>query len=158
MESESKGYNWRIGYAIFCLLFGGWVIYLGLDNFDKVHSEYRQSVNRLHPDQIRKIAARQLTDQCLNKLKHRGISREDGTIAASAGAGEAACLSFPQPVREEQEKTVGQQLQIEKKRLLRKLVVFTISFALFFLALPLFLLYLLLAFLIWVFRDMKFIR
>lgn len=155
MNTVDDRFDWRIGYAAFCLVYAACIIYLGLDNFDKVHSEYRDAQKRLQPSQIEKIAHQELVDQCRKKLKRRGSYKADYKTSETKVD---VCQSFPKKVLEEKKKGVKEQLLIERKRFLRKLVVFYSSFAIFFVALPLYLLYLLLSFLIWVFRDVKFIK
>lgn len=154
MGTEEKGFDWRIGYAFFCLVYASCVVYLGLDNFDKVHGEYRQAVRRLQPSQIEQIARQELVDQCRKKLKRRGHSRKD--VKNALGVSSGPCLSIPEAILQEREKTVSEHSKVEQKKFLRKLIVFYITFGIFFLALPLYLLYLLLSLLIWVFKDIKF--
>ena len=150
MNPSDKSFDWRIGYAIFCLLYAGTLIYLGQSNFDKVYSEYRQSIYRLQPSQIERIAFEELASDCRAKLKRRNPR----TTKPIPGA-EEQCQSFSKTVIKNRQEKVTKRLQIEKKRLQRKLIVFSVSFSLFFVALPLYLLYLSLKFLIWLFKDIK---
>ncbi|MHB8791594.1 MAG: hypothetical protein ACYDBT_17145 [Desulfobulbaceae bacterium] len=148
--------NWRFCYALFCLLFAGWVVFLGQDNFAKVHGEYRWAREHQQPAQVEKIARQELAAEC-----RRAAQRE--TRSRSAGDPDPAvsidlCRSFPKAVLEERKRVVAENLQAEEKLFLRKLVVFCLTFAIFFVVLPLGFLYLLLAFLIWLFKDMKFVK
>ena len=151
MSSAHKGMSWRLGYAVFCLVYAAWVAYLGLDNFDKVHGEYRQARENLLPAETEKIALEELADQCRREAKRRGRSRAVGDY-------ENPCLTFPETVLAERKKDVTTHLLAEEKRFRRKLAVFYGTFAVFFVVLPLVCFYLLLAFLIWVFRDLKFVK
>ena len=154
MRSGDKGLSWRLGYGVFCLVYAAWVVYLGLDNFDKVHGEYRRVREDLRPAQVEKIARHELVSECRRAARRSGLSR----AAGSAGDSEEPCLIFPETVLEERKKDVTANLLAEEKRFRRKLVVFYGTFGVFFVALPLGCLYLLLSFLIWIFRDLKFVK
>jgi hypothetical protein len=151
MASVEKNFDWRIAYALFCLIYAGCLLYLGLGNINKVYGEYRQAVYRLQPEQIKRITFEELAQDCRAKLKRRSSRTKANTLNNDR----ENCQTFPQTVLKEYQKTVAKRLQIEKKRYQRKLVVFYLSFGLFFVALPLFLLYLFLKFLIWLFKDLK---
>lgn len=156
MRSADKGLAWRYGYALFSLLFAGWVVYLGQDNFAKVHGEYRRTREHQQPARIEKIALQELVDQCRRAAKRESRSRSAGD--PDPAVAEDPCRSFPEAVLEERKKDVAANLRAEEKLFLRKLVVFSLTFAIFFVVLPLGFLYLLLAFLIWLFKDMKFVK
>ena len=160
MRSQHKGFTWRTGFAVFCLAYTAWMVYLGLGNLDKVHREYRWAVQELQPDRIDKIVRQDLAAEC-RKVTPRQPRRGDRYLSAGAMPQTAAadpCRSFPPAVIEERRTAVTERLQEEKSRLQRRLVAFSISFTMFFVLLPLAALYLLLTFLAWLFRDMKFIR
>lgn len=152
MEAIEKGMNWRIVYGVFCLIYAVCIVYLGLDNFDLVHSGYSQAVKRLQPSQIKAITLLELTDECRAKLKRRGRRITANSIS---GAADETCQSFPAAVIKDRQVIVTKQLQVEKKRFKRKLIVFYLSFSVFFLTLPLYLLYLLISLFIWIFKDIK---
>ena len=156
MSTLRNGLNWRLGYAVFCLVYTVWVVYLGLDNFAKVHGEYRQARENLQPAQSEKIALQELVEQCRREARRSGRSRTAGDTAP--GMSEDACHSFPEAVLAEREKVVAAQLLAEGKRFRRKLVVFYVIFGVFFVALPVVSLYLLLSFFIGLFRDLKFVK
>ncbi|MCL7487889.1 MAG: hypothetical protein M8357_06925 [Desulfobulbaceae bacterium] len=153
MSSVGSNLNWRIAYAVFCVIYAAGMVYLGLDNFDKVHSEYRWARERVKPAMVSKIALQELESQCRRKLQRGDGYRTSGDTTSEMS--EDACRSFPAVVREEREKAVQSRLLAEKERFLRKLVVFYASFGIFFLVIPLVLLYLLLSFFIWIFKDLK---
>lgn len=151
-----KGLTWRYGFALFCLAYAAWVIFLGLDNFAKVHGEYRRARENQQPARLEEIARHELVDQCRGAARRGGRSRAAG-VAVPAGS-EEDCLSVPESVLAERKKEVAGSLRAEEKLFRRKLVTFYLSFAIFFIALPLGFLYLLLTFLSWLFRDMKFVK
>lgn len=156
MRFGDKGHAWRYGYAVFCVVYAIWVVYLGLDNFDKVHGEYRRARENLQPAATGKIALQELVAECRGEAKRRGRSRMAGDTAP--GVSEDACRSFPEAALEERKKVVAAQLLDEEKRFRRKLVVFYAAFGVFFVVLPMGCLYLLLSFSIWIFRNLKFIN
>lgn len=150
-SSSRKGRGWRLGYGVFCLLYAAWVVYLGLDNFDKVYGEYQLVQEQQLDSRTEEIALQELVDQCRRAARRNGRSRP-------GGISEEACRSFPPAALAEQRTRVVARLLAEEKLFQRKLVVFALTFAVFFIALPLVFLYLLLSFLVWVFRDMKFVK
>ena len=151
MDPEEKTFDWRIAYTIFCLIYTACLVYLGLGNINKVYGEYRQAVYRLQPAQIKKIAFEELAQDCRAKLKRRTSRTSD----LNSNAGFEDCHTFPQDILTEHQTKVTKRLQIEKRRYQRKLVIFYTSFGLFFVALPLYLLFVFLKFLIWLFKDVK---
>lgn len=151
-----KGPGWRLGFAVFGLFFAAWVGYLALDNFAKVHGEYRQVRESRLPGLIGKIVRQELVAECRKEAQHSDQPRPVG--APVPDIAEDACRSFPESVVAERTKAVAENLLADEKRFRRKLVVFYITFGLFFIILPLGFLYLLLAFLVWVFKDMKFVK
>ena len=153
---EGKGHAWRYGYALFCLAYAAWVVYLGLDNFHKVHGEYSRAREHQQPAQVERIALQELIAECRREAGRSGRSRTADDTAATGS--EDACRSFPADVLRDRTKVVAENLRADERLFLRKLVTFFITFAIFFVALPLGFLYLLLAFLIWLFRDLKLVK
>ncbi len=159
MSSLPNKHNWRIGFAAFSLVYIAWVIYLGLDNFDKVHSEYRWAENRLQPVRVGEIALKELADNCRKETRGEMNRGKQYLVDSDRTAAEIdVCLNWPQPVLEDRQKKVADRLAEERDRLKRRLVTFYITFGVFFLVLPLVFLYFTLAILIWLFRDLKFMK
>jgi len=160
MNILNKCGNWRIGFAVLCLFYTVWVVYLSFGNFDKVHREYRSVNMRLQPTRIVDIALQELVDKCRRdsrrELKRIDRYRKGSNISSTES--DDPCLSWPKAILEERQKVVAEKLVIEKGRFKRKIIVFYISFSFFFLILPMGLLYLLLSVLIWVFRGLKFVK
>jgi hypothetical protein len=148
--------NWRFGYALICLVYAAWVVYLGLDNFAKVYGEYQRARESRQPAQVEKIARQELIDQCRREAKRSSRPRAAGDAVQRLA--EDACRSFPDAVLAERKNAVKEQFLAEEKLFRRKLVLFSVTFGIFFVVLPLGLLYLLLSFFTWLFRDMKFIK
>lgn len=148
--------NWRFGYALFCLLFAGWVVYLGQDNFAKVYGEYQRARENQQPAQVERITRQELAAECRRAEQRSNRSRS--ARGPDPAVSEDACRSFPAAALDDRKKDVAANLRAEEKLFLRKLVVFSLTFAIFFVVLPLGCLYLFLSFLIWLFKDMKFVK
>jgi hypothetical protein len=156
MRAADNRMNWRYGYGVFCLLYAGWVVYLGQENFAKVDGEYRRAREYQQPSQVERIARQELAAECRRAVQRESRSRAAGD--PDPAVSEDACRSFPEALLAERKRDVAANLRAEEKLFRRKLVVFYLTFGVFFVVLPLGFLYLLLAFLIWLFRDMKFVK
>lgn len=144
-----KSLNWRIGYAVFCLAFVVWVVYLSLNNFEMVHSDYRWAGEQLQPAKVKEIAIQELIKQCRKESKRM--------VRPSATTGDT-CLSWPTIVLEERQKAVEKRLVGEQGQAKTKLVLFYIFFGVIFIILPLVIVYLLLSFFIWIYRNITFVK
>lgn len=144
-----------IGFGVCCLAYAVWVIYLGLNNFDMVHGGYRQAAQRLQPERVREIALHELIDRCRREAK---LSDRPGPDAGESLTASEPCLSWPADVLEERRKTVEKRLIDEKNRSARKLVLFYLLFGVVFLFLPPALMFLLLFFLIWLWRNLRIVK
>ena len=156
MGSLKKSRTLRLGFAVCCLAYVAWVVYLGLKKFDMVHSDYRRAGERLQPERIREIALQELVDQCRRESKRSDRLRS--AADESFTAAEDPCLSWPENVLEERQKTVAKRLLGEKNRSGLKLVLFYVFFVVVFLVLPLGMMYGLLSFLIWLRRNLQFVK
>ena len=130
-------------YTIFAVSYVVWVIILSLHNIGLVNSRYSSAKQRLEPKQIEKIALQELIDQCRQEKK--GSTKEGAVLTE----GEDPCLSWSQDTILEHQKTIKVRLLDEKKKSGRKLILFYFTFLVFFLFLPLFILYWLLVFIIY---------
>jgi len=147
---------WRIGYAACCLVYVAWMVHLSFNNFDMVHSDYRRAGERLQPARIAKIALRELVEQCRQdslRSNHLRPAADKGGVVS-----QDPCLSWPTTVLAQQQGVVKERLLAERRLAGRKLVLFYGSFGIIFLILPPAFLYLLLSFLFWMFRNLKFIK
>lgn len=133
-------------FTVFAVSYVVWVFILSLHNMGLVTSRYSLAKQRLEPAQIEKIALQELTDQCSKEKKRssKRSTKEDVSVE-----GKDSCLSWPQDVVLEHQKTVKIRLLDEKKKSGRKLILFCFTFLVFFLFLPLFSLYWLLVFIIY---------
>jgi len=119
-------------YAVFCLVYAVWMIHLSSYEFARIHGQYRSAVNNLEPDRIKALALEELTDEC---------RRQQGRSSDWQGA---PCSEWSPAQVEVKGKKIEERLVQVKKRYGIKLVLFYISFVVFFLLAPLILLYLLL--------------
>jgi len=155
MKALRKILSRRICFAVCSLVYVPWLVLLSLNNFDMVHSQYRRAGERLRPAHIAAVALRELTDQCRQEARHGQRLPPVGEKGAAAAD---PCQSLPAAVVEARQKVVQARLAHERSLAGRKLVLFYVSFGVFFLLLPLVFLYLLLFFSSWVFRNIKVIK
>lgn len=146
MSSRKTVLAWRLAYGVCCLVYVAWMAQLASNNFEMVHRHYRQAVERLQPAQIAEIAHQELVDQYYN----------DATSGARFSPPAGFDLSLPTNVVEARQKEVRARLLGQRNLAGRKLVLFYISFGSIFLILPPVVFYLLLSFLVWLFRNLKF--
>jgi hypothetical protein len=138
--------KWQTIYAVCCLIYVGWVIDVGGNEFDRINSQYRRIVAQLDSHQIRTAALGELTAEC------QGLSRQSGELE------EDACSSWPLAVVEAKEKQIEERLLRARERGIIKLVVFYAGFVLIFLLAPPILLYLMILGIIKIYASIKFVR
>lgn len=146
MESMKRGGLWRGGYALCCLVYATWMVFLSLDNFGMVHDDYRRAGESLRPPMVKEIALRELADQCRRETSQRPSGRGPSTT-------DQTCLSPAPEVLAARQRAVAERLVAEKRGALSKLLLCYAVFGVVFLFLPPLFLYLLLAFLIWLFKS-----
>ncbi len=150
MRLPKKLSGWQGVFALCCLIYLPWMISLGRNNFDMVHSQYRQAGARLEPAHIAAAALEELATRCRLEAKRRGVFFRAGS--------DDPCLAVPPEILKAQQAVVRARLGHQRDLALRKLVLFYISFGLFFLFLPPALLYLLLVFCSWFFLNIKVVK
>jgi hypothetical protein len=138
--------KWKVIYMLCCLIYVGWVINVGGNEFDRINSQYRRIVTQLDDDRIRSTALVELTAGC------RGLSRQQ------TGLQEEECSSWPLAVVEAKEKEVKERLLGAKDRGIIKVIFFYTGFVLIFLLAPTVLVYLLITAIILVYRNIKIVR
>lgn len=148
MWQQLNRHRWRIVYGIGCLLYMAWVVHLSFNNFDMVHSDYRRAGERMRPARIEAAALRELTDNCRAALVRSGLHLSAADI-------DAACRSFPEADLAARRMAVGKRLASERRLAGRKMVLFYLSFGLFFLVLPPVILYFLLSLFAWLLKMLK---
>ena len=138
--------HWKIIYAICCLVYIGWMIHVGGNEFDRINGQYRRLVKQLKPDRIRTAAMEELAFECRKNLQQR-ISPQ-----------EPDCSSREPPVLEARLQAVTERHVRARERGLIKLVLFYTGFVVIFLLAPVILIYLLIAAFILLYKNIKFVR
>jgi hypothetical protein len=138
--------RWRLGYVICCLIYAVWVIHLSVNDFDRIHRQYRETGARLAPSRSREIARQELIADCREEQVQLGRFEDE------------KCLTVLPADLEQKEKTVVKGLIDERHRALRKLIVFYATFVVIFLLAPPLLLYGLIIFFINVFLNVKVVK
>lgn len=126
--------HWRIIYAVCSLVYMGWTINVGTNEFDRIDGQYQRLVSRLDAGLIRTAALEELKTECRRASRDRGVLQEN------------TCLSWRPAVVKAREKEIKKQRLRDKERGTIKLVLFYAGFVfLFLLAPPLFIYLLLIA-------------
>jgi hypothetical protein len=138
--------HWKIIYVVCALAFMSWVLHVGTNEFDRINSQYRRLGAQLDAGRIKSGALEELTSECRRKS------------GGSAGLEEHACLSFPPQALEAREKAITEHRKRAKEKGTIKLVLFYTGFVVIFLLAPPALIYLLLAGVIALYKNIKFVR
>lgn len=138
--------KWKIIYMLCCLIYMGWVIHVGGNEFDRINSQYQRIIMQLEDDRIRSVALEELTAKCRSLLK-QGPGRQ-----------QEECSSWPLSVVEAKEQEVRKRVLRARERGIIKVVFFYAGFVLIFLLAPPVLVYLLIAAIILVYRNIKIVR
>lgn len=138
--------HWRIIYTVCSLVYIGWVIHVGTNEFDRVNSQYRRLVGQLDAGRIRTAALEELNAECRRETKGRLDLEED------------ACLSWPLTVVEARGKAIKERQIRAKERGTIKLVLFYAGFVIIFLLGPPFFIYLLIVGFLKLYKTIKIVR
>ena len=141
-----KPRRWQIIYALFTLAYMGWMMHVGTNEFDRINSQYQRLSAPLDADLIRTAALEELVAECRRELLHRTDPEED------------ACTRWESPKVEARAKEVKERRVQARNRGGIKLILFYAGFAVLFLLGPPAFLYLLLAGLIALYRNIKIVR
>jgi len=137
---------WEIFYAVCCLVYMGWTINVGTNEFDRINSQYRTILDQFDENRIRTKALEELVDECRKESKMR-LDREEN-----------ACLSWPPAVVEARGQEIEEHLLRVRDRGRIKLVLFYAGFVLIFLLAPPVLIYLLIIGIIKLKENIKIVR
>jgi hypothetical protein len=137
---------WQIIYALCCLIYMGWVIHVGGNEFDRINSQYRRIVEQLDAGRIRTEALEELIAACRRKSR------------SQAGLKGNECLSWPPQVMEAKGKEIEERLVRARERAGIKVVLFYAGFVIIFLLAPPFLIYLLIVGIITLYKNIKIVR
>jgi hypothetical protein len=138
--------KWRIIYVVCCLVYMGWIIHVGANEFDRINGQYRRLVEELDAAHIRTGALEELSAECRTESRRRTGLEEDG------------CLSWPSSVVEAKAGVIEERRIRAKKRGAIKLVLFYTGFVVIFLLAPPILVYLLIVGIITLYKTIKIVR
>jgi len=138
--------EWQIIYVICCLVYMGWVIHAGTNEFSRINGQYRRIANRLDEERLKTEALQELIAEC---------RRESGS---RTGRQEERCLSWTTMEVEARAENLEERLIRERGRGLLKLVLFYAIFVILFLFTPPALIYLLIIGIIKIFVNVKIVR
>jgi len=138
--------GWQILYAVCCLVYMGWVTKVGTTEFDRINSQYRRIVEQLDARRIKVAALEELRADCRRESSLRAGHKED------------VCVSWPPAVVEAREKAVAERLARARERGIVKVVLFYTGFVFIFLLAPPILIYLFIAGVLALYKNIKFVR
>lgn len=137
---------WKIIYALCCLVYMGWTINVGTNEFDRINGQYRRIIHQLEPGRIKTAAVEELTEECRRVSKWQtGLKVED-------------CYNWPPFLVEKTEKEIEKRLLRAKERGIIKVVLFYTVFVLIFLLAPPTVIYLLILGIIKLNKTIKIVR
>ncbi|MGB6290767.1 MAG: hypothetical protein WBF36_11620 [Desulfobulbales bacterium] len=138
--------KWQIIYAVCCLVYMGWIIKVGTNEFDRINGQYQRLAEQIDTARVRADALEELSAECRRAQTLRADLKED------------ACFTWPPSVVAAREKTIEQRRTRARERGLIKLVLFYAGFVLIFLFAPPILIYLLLIGIITLYKNIKIVR
>ncbi|KPJ99381.1 MAG: hypothetical protein AMJ60_05265 [Desulfobacterales bacterium SG8_35] len=138
--------HWKIIYALCSLVYVGWVIHVGANEFDRINGQYRRLAEQLDADRIRSAALEELIAECRRESRGRSGLKED------------ACLSQPLQMVEARGKVIEERRIRARERGTIKLVLFYAGFMVIFLFAPPIMIYLLIVGIITLYKNIKFVR
>ncbi len=138
--------HWKSIYLVCCLVYAGWVVYIGQAEFAKVNRQYRVLVARLEPDRVKAAALEELGAECRRELRQRNIPEE------------GACSSWSPEVVETKRNTIAERLEWDRERGLLKVVLFYSSFVILFLLFPPLFIYLFILAVVTLCKNIKIVR
>ena len=137
---------WKIIYALCCLVYMGWTINVGTNEFDRINGQYRRIIHQLEPGRIKTAAVEELTEEC------RRVSKWQTDLKVED------CYYWPPYLVEKTEKEIEKRLLRAKERGIIKVVLFYTVFVLIFLLSPPILIYLLIIGIIKLKKNIRIVR
>jgi len=132
MKCINKRRGWRLFYAVCCLVYMGWVSYLGSNDFGRVQREYRRAGDQLEPGRIHAAALQELLAECRKRSEKQPADVDGAVNELQSGD----CLSWPPAVVEAREAKIRERREERQKRAGRKLLLFSLFFGVIFLIIP----------------------
>jgi len=164
MISANKRRFWLLLYAVCCLIYVGWVTYLGSFDFNRVLREYRRAVDQMEAGRIRSAAWQELVAECRKSYEMQsGIPNraENGAQAIVIDEGvpaEQDCFDWLSPQLVTREAEIRESRLDRQKRAGWKLLLFSLFFVVIFLIFPPALVYLFAMLFVRLFRTVKIVR
>jgi hypothetical protein len=164
MKNTGKHRAWRLLYAICCLIYVGWVTSLSSHDFDRILREYRRIGRQMESGRIQAAARQELIDECRRQSdmerggKNFAANGRRGGLTGHGAPVDLECRSWPPEAVEAKMVQVSERLQERRHRVVRKLLLFSLLFAVIFLFVPPAFIYLLIVGIIKLFRHIRFVR
>lgn len=137
---------WKIIYAICCLVFMGWMIHVGDNEFDRINGQHRRLVEQLDSGRIRTAALEELTAECSREQRPQKDLEKDG------------CSTWEPAVVEARARSITKRYLQAQKRGTLKLILFYTGFVVIFLIGPPVLLFLLIIAIIQLKKHIQIVR
>jgi hypothetical protein len=154
MKCINKRRGWRFFYAVCCLVYMGWVSYLGSNDFGRVQREYRRAGDQLEPGRLHAAALEELLAECRMRSEKQPADVDGAVNELQSGD----CLSWPPAVVEAREAKIRERLVERQNRAGRKLLLFSLFFGVIFLIIPPVLIYVFVVVIAKFFRSVKIVR
>lgn len=137
---------WKIIYAICCLVYMGWMIHVGGNEFNRINGQHRRLAEQLDTGRIRTAALEELAAECSRDSRSQTDLEKD------------ACSAWEPAVVEAKAKAITKRNLQAKQRGTVKLILFYTGFVVMFLIGPPILLYLLIIAIIQLKKNIKIVR
>lgn len=164
MKVTDKRRAWRLFYVLCCLVYMGWVSYLGSNDFGRVQREYRRAGEQVEPGRIHAAALQELLKECRKRSEiqpadsHAAENVLQNGLTVEGGTADLDCLAWPPAVVEAREAEVRARLLESQKRAGWKLLLFSLFFVVIFLILPPVVIYFFMVFIAKLFSAVKIVR
>jgi hypothetical protein len=164
MSFTHKRRVWRLFYAVCCLVYMGWVMYLGSFDFNRVLREYRRAVDQVEPGRIHTAALQELGAECRKSSEKRAgaenafENEQPGILIEEMVLVDRDCLSLPPAQVEARAADIREHLLDRQKRAGWKLLLFCLFFVVIFLIFPPVIVYVFAVLLVRLFRAVKIVR
>lgn len=137
--------HWKIIYLVCCLVFTGWMIHAGRNEFDRINGQYRRLKVQIEPVRIKEAAIEDLIADC-QKILQQHSGYQEGDCSDPNPLDVKARVNF---IKEERNRA--------RQRGLIKLTLFYVGFVIIFLLAPMILVYLLIVAVILLYKNVKFV-
>jgi hypothetical protein len=137
--------HWKIIYLVCCLIFTGWMIHAGHNEFDRINGQYHRLRLLVEPARIKEAAIEDLIADCQKILQQHSGYHEDDCADPK-----------PQDVKAKVN-LIKEERNRARQRGLVKLVLFYVGFVTIFLLAPMILVYLFIAAILLLKKHIRFV-